>query len=306
MWRRRRSAVPRMPGRTNPAPMGDRQTPAMDDLRFGSAIRAARVNRKLRQLDLAQRAGVSTGTVSRLERGQLEGMDLGLIRRVCRAVDVRVELVPRARAGDLDRLLNRRHSALGEAAIGWLATFDGWVVRPEVSFAVGSERGVIDLLAWHEATAALLVIELKTEIIDVGELLGTLDRKRRVGRVAAAEAGWRPSTVSTCLIVSESSTSRRRIEAHGRTFEAALPGGNADLRRWLTRPADELRALHFLSNGLPGSVRHGPTSSRRVRLRSVAAERASRARPEHELGAGDPPSGVWTSRTRIPDRTDLG
>jgi len=278
----------------------------MEDLRFGAAIRATRVRRALRQVDLAVRAGVSTATVSRLERGRIEHMDIGLVRRVCRVLEIRVELLPRSRAGDLDRLLNHRHAALAEAAILWLDTFEGWIVRPEVSFSVGRERGVVDLLAWHAATAALLVIELKTEIIDVAELLGTLDRKRRLGRLIAAECGWRPAIVSTCLIVSEGSTNRRRVKAHARTFEAALPGRTLELRRWLVCPAGEVRARHFLSNELPGSVRRGPTCTRRVRLRSSLPPQPSQRLAEHDPSVGSPPVGPWTRRTALPVARDRG
>ena len=43
----------------------------------------------------------------------------------------------------------------------------------------GEFLGVIDVLAWHEPTRSLLVIELKPAIADVNALLGTFDRKQR-------------------------------------------------------------------------------------------------------------------------------
>ena len=39
---------------------------------------------------------------------------------------------------------------------------------------------------------ALLVIELKTAIVDVGELLGTFDRKVRNAGEVARRLGWDP------------------------------------------------------------------------------------------------------------------
>ena len=124
---------------------------------------------------------MSDATVSRIERGHLSSMSLAVMRRVAAALDIRLELLPRSRAADLDRLVGARHAALGEAVLGRLATLPGWTARPEVSFGIYGERGVVDILAWHAERRALLVIELKTEIVDVGELLGTLDRKRRLG-----------------------------------------------------------------------------------------------------------------------------
>jgi hypothetical protein len=141
----------------------------------------------------------------------------------------------------------------------------GWVVRPEVSFSKWGERGIVDLLAWYPMSASLLVIELKTEIVDVGEILGTLDRKRRLGRSVAADLDWRPSTVSTALMIGEGRTNRRRVDAHAALFRAALPSDGRGLRTWLTAPAGEIHALTFVSDRHPGTVRTGFATVRRVR-----------------------------------------
>jgi transcriptional regulator with XRE-family HTH domain len=90
----------------------------MDDLRFGSTIRLVRIRKRLTQDELSKLAGVSRGTVSRIERGHLDQVSLASIRAVAKALDVRVDLVPRWRGGDLDRLLNSRHSALHEQVAG--------------------------------------------------------------------------------------------------------------------------------------------------------------------------------------------
>src|SRR5688500_10995414 len=95
---------------------------SMDDIRFGAAIRAARVRRGWRQVDLAIRAVVSASLGSRIERGHLDGIQLATLRAVAAVLEVRVELLPRSRAADLDRLINARHAALSEAMAAWLAT----------------------------------------------------------------------------------------------------------------------------------------------------------------------------------------
>jgi transcriptional regulator with XRE-family HTH domain len=167
----------------------------VDDIRFGAALRMARLRRGWRQADLAAAAGVSTGTVSRLERGAIDGIPVGTIRRVARAMEIRVELLGRSRGAEFDRLASARHTALSEAVIEWLSASPRWTIRPEVSFATYGERGVVDVLAWHAERRALLVIELKTEIVDVGELLGTLDRKIRLARAIVERFGWQPDVV---------------------------------------------------------------------------------------------------------------
>ena len=65
-----------------------------------------------------------------------------------------------------------------------------------VASAIYGERGVIDILAWHQKTGSLLVIELKTAVADVNELLGTMDRKQRLAAQVAHERGWNARTVS--------------------------------------------------------------------------------------------------------------
>jgi len=66
-----------------------------------------------------------------------------------------------------------RHAFLAESVVDALRRDSPeWQVFPEVSFSIWGERGVIDLLAWHPGRRALLVIELKTELVDVGELHG--------------------------------------------------------------------------------------------------------------------------------------
>ncbi len=177
--------------------------PSMDDIRFGILVRTARIRRGWRQRDLATAVGVSDATISRVERGHLDSAGLGRIRAIARALDIRVELLPRSRGSELDRLISSRHAAPGESVTKWLGGLGGWGVRPEVSFSRYGERGIIDLLAWHPGTRSLLVIELKAAIVDVGELLGTLGRKARNAWELARGMGWEPATVSSLLIVAE-------------------------------------------------------------------------------------------------------
>ena len=166
----------------------------MDDIRFGAVVRLARQSKRWRQEDLAARAGLSQSAISRIERGHIGPQSVGSVRKVCGPLEIRVELVARWRGGDLDRLMNRRHSALHESvARRFREDLPAWILAPEVSFSIYGERGVIDILAWHPGRRALLVIELKTEIVDVNELIGTFDRKRRLAARIARERDWDPA-----------------------------------------------------------------------------------------------------------------
>jgi transcriptional regulator with XRE-family HTH domain len=254
----------------------------MDDLRLGALFRAARVRRRLRQSDVAAMAHVSTATVCRLERGHLESLSVGTVRRIAAVLDIRVDLTGRWRGGELDRLMNAGHSALHESVARHFESLREWVVRPEATFSVYGERGAIDVLCWHAARRALLVVELKTEIVDVNELLGTLDRKRRLAGAAAREFGWRPSSVSVWLVVAAGRTNRRRIRVHRAMLANALPDDASMVKRWLANPAGSLAALSTWR--VPGD-QAGPRSDapRRIRPR-----REGVANPSRPSGAAQP------------------
>lgn len=251
----------------------------MDDIAFGRLVRLARIKRGWRQLDLAARAATSRPVVSRIERGHLGETSIATVRTVASALDLRVELHVRARAVDIDRVLNERHAALAEHVLGWIARQPGWVVRPEVSFSEYGERGVVDLLAWHGRTQSLLVVEVKTEVIDVAEVIGTLDRKVRLGATIGERLGWQARAVSSCLLVADSMTNRRRVASRTKTFRAALPADGRALRRWLHRPVGSIRALRFVSDVRLGHTRSSFAAPTRVSRGSQprVATRASSA-----------------------------
>ena len=237
----------------------------MQDQRLGAAFRLVRIRRGWRQDDVAARAGIARSVVSTIERGHLDRSTVGTIRRIGLALDIRVDMVPRWRAGELDRLLNAAHSTLHESVIRYFGTVPGWTVVPEVSFSIWGERGVIDILAWHAATRTLLVIELKTDIVDVNALVGGVDRKARLAARIAGERGWDPSTVSCWVIVTHDKTNQRRIEAHRAMLRAAFPADGRKMRSWVRRPDSPVRALSMWAT--IDSANATPGRSHRVRSR---------------------------------------
>jgi len=246
----------------------------MDDATIGRAIRAVRVRRRLRQIELADVAGVSQSTISRIELGRLERVPLGTLRRVGTQLGMRVSLVARWEGADLDRLLAGRHSAMHEEVSRLFASLPDWTPVPEVTFAFFAERGVIDILAWHAPTRSLLVIELKTELVDVQETVGTLDRKVRLATRVAAERGWVPASVSSWLLIADSSTNRRRVGAHRSMLRSRFPVDGRSIQGWLHEPHGAVHALSFLSSHGAGATRQfAPV--RRVRARTSSVRRVA-------------------------------
>jgi transcriptional regulator with XRE-family HTH domain len=243
----------------------------MSDQSVGAAFRAVRLRRGWRQADVANTARVSRALVSLVERGHLGTVSVESVRRIGAVLDIRIDVVPRWRGGELDRLLNSGHSSLAVAVTTWLQN-NGWIVAPEVSFSVFGERGFIDLLAWHPATRTVLVIELKTAIVDVQELVGVTDRKTRLAKRIAAERGWSPLSVGTLVVVSDTATNRRRVADHASVLRSAYPADGRNARKWLRRPLGVFAALAFYANANRGSSNSSMSGRQRVRP-SVRSER---------------------------------
>jgi transcriptional regulator with XRE-family HTH domain len=239
----------------------------MDDERVGAAVRHLRHRRNLRRRDLAAAAGVSQQAVSLLERGQLERLRLSNSRRIARALDVRLEVRARCRGAELDRLLDQEHAALVERVAREIGRLD-WEVVVEETFNHFGERGSVDLIGWNRASRALLVVEVKSRLVDVQALLGTFGRKLRVVPQAVGRTrDWRASIVGALIVVPDTTQARRLVESHAATFAAAVPGRAREVRAWLREPRGALTAIWFLSpTKQRGDTRSSP-GRRRVRTR---------------------------------------
>ena len=216
---------------------------------------------------------------------------------VVSALDTRLVVQIRWRAGDLDRLLDADHADL-VAAMSKRLRADGWEPRVEVTYASGGVSGSIDILAWHAATQSLLVIEIKTEITSAEATLRKLDEKGRIAAAAARERfGWRPLTVSRLLVVEDTSTARRRIDAHAELFDGALPTGGAAIRRWLKAPSGSVAGRLFLSPSTPGTLMKPGGGRHRIRQRPSAVT-ASKLSTDSPPTAPDP-ADEWPAITLL-------
>ncbi|MGZ8438724.1 MAG: hypothetical protein ACXWXR_09315 [Candidatus Limnocylindrales bacterium] len=237
----------------------------MEDQRLGAGIRRIRIGRRLRQVDVARLAGVPRAVVMAVEAGRLDGVRFGQIRQLSRALDSRFEGHLLWHGSELDRLLNRGHARMHEAVARWLTEVGGWLVFPEVSFARDGQRGVIDIVAWHAASQSLLIIELKTRLVDLNDLMASMDIRHRVAWQLARERGWDPTSVSLWVIVAPVRTNARILADHRTVLRAKFPTEGRTMRRWLAQPSGEVAALSFLPQVRVADLRRDAATPRRVR-----------------------------------------
>jgi hypothetical protein len=144
------------------------------------------------------------------------------------------------------------------------------------------------------------VVELKSEIVDVSEMLGTFDRKVRLAPQVAAARDWRPAAVAAWLLVADGRTNRRRLHEHRDVIRAALPDDGRRIEGWLREPepgghrARTLRALSFMPERHLTGLRPRLAPPKRVR-RNVRAGR-------RRVGGAKPSLVVGLAGTSAQDR----
>ena len=131
-------------------------------------------------------------------------------------------------------LTDARHARIQNWLVE-LLRHGGWVVEAEVSFNHYGDRGRIDILADHPVRRVLLVVEIKTRIDDIQDLLGRLDVKRRVAPMLAQQSDWKPDRVVPALILQEGTTARRQIRSHPALFAWFVLRGRSAMG-WLRSP----------------------------------------------------------------------
>ena len=208
---------------------------AVDVVRFGLSVRALRRRRRWRQLDLADRAGVSRAAISRIERGRADRLTLRTLNQIADPLVARIDVRLLWNGEGLDRLLDEEHAGLVEAVIRELEAAR-WEPATEVSFSIRGERGSVDVLAFHPATSTLLVVEVKSVVPDLQAMLATLDRKTRLAGAIGRERSWAATHTGRLLVVRDDRTARRRIASHEATFAGAFPVRGWAVRRWLRDP----------------------------------------------------------------------
>jgi transcriptional regulator with XRE-family HTH domain len=240
--------------------------------RLGRQLRAIRLRAGLRQEDVARQAAVSRAVVSLIERGAAGRVTVSALDAVVGVLGARIDPRLSWQGPDLDRLFDAGHAALAASVKQRLERW-GWYVRVEVSYNHYGERGRIDLLAWHPSPRVVLVIEIKTDLVDVQALLGSMDVKVRIARRIAADLGWSAGVVVPAIVFLEDRTTRRRLATLSGLFDRYELRGQRAIS-WTRRPGRDGRVptglLWFRSLPNARVVRISGQRVRRPTLRAVS------------------------------------
>lgn len=220
----------------------------MQDMRLGALMRVIRIRKNKRQGDIAAQSGISASAIARHERGEFQSTSVRSVRSHGQALGLRIELTVR---GPVDaQMLDEEHAAVANHLKRWFESL-GWEAIAEQSYSEYGERGRIDLFCWHPGRQVLLVVEIKSEIRDAQELLGSLDAKERLARTIALRRGWNARSVAVMLAVTETNRNLGRINRFRSLFDGYSLRGTA-ARRWIAAPGGSARLLLSVKPGEAG------------------------------------------------------
>ena len=175
------------------------------------------------QRELATRAGFSQALVSAIENGRLPNVTFGTTSRLLEAMGARLIIgASPPFLGDRERQRDPAHARC-TAHVARRLEGAGWQVRTEVEVGGDRSRGWIDLLAYHPRTRLLLVIEIKTEIRDLGAIERSLGWYERESWAAARRLGWWPQTLVGCLLLLATDANDDRIRDNRLAFSRGFP-----------------------------------------------------------------------------------
>jgi transcriptional regulator with XRE-family HTH domain len=217
------------PGVPNPEPIR---------VTFGRACLDIRLRLGLSLEEVAPAAGITPSYLARIERG-FANPTVDTVQRVSDALGLQLYLdvrppvflgSPRKRD-----LVHARCSAYVDRRL----RADGWSTVREVAVVDGRYRGWIDLLAFDPTTRMLLVIEIKTQLDDIGAVERQLGWYESLAPDLARQYGWSLRSMRSILLVLASAEVERALSANRDVLRIAFPVRD-----------DPLRSAEVLGRGL--------------------------------------------------------
>jgi transcriptional regulator with XRE-family HTH domain len=191
-------------------------------LAVGAWCRRTRIELDITQQQLADALGISRTYLVAIEAGRANP-SLALVDRMGDALDTTFELIangPKLIGGTRERdLIHARCSGY----VGRRLKAAGLDVAREVGIIDGRSRGWIDLLAFDRRTGTMLIVEIKTELDDVGRIERQLGWYERVAWWTDEARTWRPRRVQSWLLVLATAQADAAIARQRDALTAAFP-----------------------------------------------------------------------------------
>jgi len=243
---------------------------------MGRVLRMLRLRRDWRQSDVAEKAKISSSAVGRHESGVIGS--LSMLEKHAAVFGLRIDVRVVGRAGSLVRLGDEEHARIVETVAAGFREH-GFLIETEASFSEWGERGRIDLLAFDPASWTLVIVEVKTQLLDLQDLFGSLNVKERLAPTIAERRGWKVDRSVTVLAVAHTAANRAVVREHPSLF------ADFDARRLTSAGLRSgHRRIHWVkADGGAGSWLAG---RQRVSRQRVSRQRAT----SHARGLATPDS----------------
>ncbi|MDQ3691557.1 MAG: helix-turn-helix domain-containing protein [Chloroflexota bacterium] len=236
----------------------------MNFLPTGRLLRMLRIRRGWRQDDVGPKCGLSAAAISRHELGSIGSWSA--LEKHAAVFSLRLDVRLLGRAGALVRLGDEEHAAIVEVIASSYRNA-GFDTETEGSFSEWGERGRIDLLAFETSTGNLVIVEVKTQLLDLQDLFGSLNVKERLAASVAERRGWKVRRQTALLAAADTSANREIVRAHPTLF--------ADfVRRRLSAAALDANPRHILTWVSHEQASRGAWVAGRQRVRRASRSQA--------------------------------
>lgn len=207
-------------------------------LRLAAIVRDGREALGWTKSGVSQRTGISRQMIAAVEAAQANP-SLDVVAGLLDGLGIQLDLFVTGPIAIGGPARARRHDAahaICSAYVQRRLEAAGWQVAREVLIESGRYVGWIDLLAFHEPTGTLLVIEIKTRLDDVGAIERTMDWHVREAHRAARRIGWHPRRTVGWLLALATDEVEGRLRQDRSIWDAAFPQRAGDLTAVLEDP----------------------------------------------------------------------
>jgi transcriptional regulator with XRE-family HTH domain len=202
---------------------------------FARLCRDTRTMLDITQQELAVAVGISRSHVAGIETGRVNP-SLDLVWRIADRMGIDVGIVGRApvvlgRRGGQD-IVHARCSGYVEGRLLGAA----WSVDREVELMTDHAHGWIDLLAFEPISKTLVIVEIKTQLDDIGAVERQLGWYERNAVRVAHSRGWHPTRVLSWLLLLASDEVEQAVSMHRQALGRSFPGRAATMLQCIVEP----------------------------------------------------------------------